>query len=597
MSTIDHIRNFAIIAHIDHGKSTIADRIIHSCGGLSEREMKAQVLDSMDIERERGITIKAQTVKLKYKSKDGKDYILNIIDTPGHVDFSYEVSRALIACDGALLLVDGTQGVQAQTFAHSYAAIEAGLDIIPVINKVDSIDVDIENVSKQIFNLIGAREDEIFKISAKSGLGVDSLINQIPDLISSPVTKADNTNALIFDSYFDPYRGVIASVRVFGGEIKTNSKLKLINSKFDFDASEIGYFDLKLSPSDSLSSGEVGYIVTGAKELSQIRVGDTLVSQEDENPIVVSGYKEPQPTVFSSIYPADSDDYAKLRDSLDKYVLNDASFYYEPETSSAFGFGFRCGFLGLLHLEIVIERLEREFNLSLIVTPPSVEFKIVRNNDEEIVIRNPSKIEEYTDIKSIHERICELDLLFPKEYLGSIMNLLNEKRGVQLDLNYLSTSMVKLKYRMPLLELVTGFYDSLKSISQGFASLDYQILDFEPGNLVKLDILVNGTPIDSFSSILAKENAEFIGRSRVKKLAELIPRQQFDIPIQAAVGSRIIARETIKALRKDVTAKLYGGDITRKRKLLEKQKEGKKKMRNIGKVAVPKEAFKEFLKQ
>ena len=592
MLTNKNIRNISIIAHVDHGKSTLADRLIETSGLINPGDHVDQILDTMDLERERGITIKSQPIRLNFD-----DMQINLIDTPGHVDFSYEVSRALIACDGALLLVDGTQGVQAQTFAHSYAAIEAGLDIIPVINKVDSIDVDIENVSKQIFNLIGAREDEIFKISAKSGLGVDSLINQIPDLISSPVTKADNTNALIFDSYFDPYRGVIASVRVFGGEIKTNSKLKLINSKFDFDASEIGYFDLKLSPSDSLSSGEVGYIVTGAKELSQIRVGDTLVSQEDENPIVVSGYKEPQPTVFSSIYPADSDDYAKLRDSLDKYVLNDASFYYEPETSSAFGFGFRCGFLGLLHLEIVIERLEREFNLSLIVTPPSVEFKIVRNNDEEIVIRNPSKIEEYTDIKSIHERICELDLLFPKEYLGSIMNLLNEKRGVQLDLNYLSTSMVKLKYRMPLLELVTGFYDSLKSISQGFASLDYQILDFEPGNLVKLDILVNGTPIDSFSSILAKENAEFIGRSRVKKLAELIPRQQFDIPIQAAVGSRIIARETIKAHRKDVTAKLYGGDITRKRKLLEKQKEGKKKMRNIGKVAVPKEAFKEFLKQ
>ena len=592
MLTNKNIRNISIIAHVDHGKSTLADRLIEISGLINPGDHVDQILDTMDLERERGITIKSQPIRLNFD-----DMQINLIDTPGHVDFSYEVSRALIACDGALLLVDGTQGVQAQTFAHSYAAIEAGLDIIPVINKVDSIDVDIENVSKQIFNLIGAREDEIFKISAKSGLGVDSLINQIPDLIGSPVTKADNTNALIFDSYFDPYRGVIASVRVFGGEIKTNSKLKLINSKFDFDASEIGYFDLKLSPSDSLSSGEVGYIVTGAKELSQIRVGDTLVSQDDENPIVVSGYKEPQPTVFSSIYPADSDDYAKLRDSLDKYVLNDASFYYEPETSSAFGFGFRCGFLGLLHLEIVIERLEREFNLSLIVTPPSVEFKIVRNNDEEIIIRNPSKIEEYTDIKSIQERICELDLLFPKEYLGSIMNLLNEKRGVQLDLNYLSTSMVKLKYRMPLLELVTGFYDSLKSISQGFASLDYQILDFEPGNLVKLDILVNGTPIDSFSSILAKENSEFIGRSRVKKLADLIPRQQFDIPIQAAVGSRIIARETIKALRKDVTAKLYGGDVTRKRKLLEKQKEGKKKMRNIGKVAVPKEAFKEFLKQ
>ena len=592
MLTNKNIRNISIIAHVDHGKSTLADRLIETSGLINPGDHVDQILDTMDLERERGITIKSQPIRLNLG-----DIQVNLIDTPGHVDFSYEVSRALIACDGALLLVDGTQGVQAQTFAHSYAAIEAGLDIIPVINKIDSIDVDVDNVSKQIFNLIGAREDEIFKISAKSGLGVDNLIDQIPDLISSPVTKADNTNALIFDSYFDPYRGVIASVRVFGGEIKTNSKLKLINSAFDFDASEIGYFDLKLSPSDSLSSGEVGYIVTGAKELSQIRVGDTLVSQEDENPIVVSGYKEPQPTVFSSIYPADSDDYAKLRDSLDKYVLNDASFYYEPETSSAFGFGFRCGFLGLLHLEIVIERLEREFNLSLIVTPPSVEFKIVRNNDEEIIIRNPSKLDEYTDIKAIQERICELDLLFPKEYLGSIMNLLNDKRGIQLDLNYLSTSMVKVKYRMPLLELVTGFYDSLKSISQGFASLDYQILDFEKGSLVKLDILVNGTPIDSFSSILAKENAEFIGRNRVKKLSELIPRQQFDIPIQAAVGSRIIARETIKALRKDVTAKLYGGDITRKRKLLEKQKEGKKKMRNIGKVAVPKEAFKEFLKQ
>ena len=430
-----NIRNISIIAHVDHGKSTLADRLIETSGLISPGEHVDQILDSMDLERERGITIKSQPIRLSLG-----DIQINLIDTPGHVDFSYEVSRALIACDGALLLVDGTQGVQAQTFAHSYAAIEAGLDIIPVINKVDSIDVDIENVSKQIFNLIGAREDEIFKISAKSGLGVDELIKQIPDLISPPITKAENTNALIFDSYFDPYRGVIASVRVFGGEIKTNSKLKLINSKFDFDASEIGYFDLKLSPSDSLSSGEVGYIVTGAKELSQIRVGDTLVSQEDVNPIVVSGYQEPQPTVFSSIYPADSDDYVKLRDSLDKYVLNDASFYYEPETSSAFGFGFRCGFLGLLHLEIVIERLEREFNLSLIVTPPSVEFKIVRNNDEEIIIRNPSKIEEYTDIKSIQERICELDLLFPKEYLGSIMNLLNEKRGVQLDLKYLSTS-------------------------------------------------------------------------------------------------------------------------------------------------------------
>src|SRR5210317_1985064 len=587
-----NLRNISIIAHVDHGKSTLADRFIEISGLIKPGEHVDQILDSMDLEREKGITIKSQPIRLQFN-----DLTLNLIDTPGHVDFSYEVSRALIACDGAILLVDATQGIQAQTFAHSYAAIEAGLEIIPVLNKIDSIDADKDSAKKQIFNLIGSSEKEIFEISAKTGDGVKDLLDAIPELVSPPVQKTKDSNALIFDSFFDSYRGVVASVRVFGDEINMNQKLRLVNSKYSFEPTEMGYFDLKFNPSEKLMTGEVGYIITGAKDLSQIRVGDTLVNDADENPIIVSGYKEPQPTVFSSVFPADSDDYTKLRDSLDKYVLNDASFFYEPETSSAFGFGFRCGFLGLLHLEIVVERLEREFNLSLIVTPPSVEFKIVRNNDEEIVIRNPSKIEEYTDIKSIHERICELDLLFPKEYLGSIMNLLNEKRGVQIDLNYLSTSMVKLKYRMPLLELVTGFYDSLKSISQGFASLDYQILEFEIGDLVKLDILVNGTPIDSFSSILARENAEFIGRSRVKKLAELIPRQQFDIPIQAAVGSRIIARETIKALRKDVTAKLYGGDITRKRKLLEKQKEGKKKMRNIGKVAVPKDAFKEFLKQ
>ncbi len=587
-----NIRNISIIAHVDHGKSTLADRLIEFSGLVKPGDHEDQILDTMDLERERGITIKSQPIRLKFQ-----DTIINLIDTPGHVDFSYEVSRALIACDGAILLVDGTQGVQAQTFAHSYAAIEAGLDIIPVINKIDSVDVEIDNVSKQIHNLIGSEDEEIFKISSKEGTGIEDLIQQLPTLISSPQKETDKTNALIFDSYFDSYRGVVASIRMFGGEINTNSRLKLVNSDYEFEASEIGYFDLNLTESKQLSFGEVGYVVTGAKDLSQIRVGDTLVDAKDDKPIILSGYKEPQPTVFSSVYPSDSDDYTKLRDSLDKYVLNDASFIYEPETSSAFGFGFRCGFLGLLHLEIVIERLEREFGLSLIVTPPSVEFKIVRNNNEEIIVRNPSKIDEFTDIKNIEERICELDLLFPKQYLGSIMKLLNDKRGVQLDLVYLSTSMVKAKYTIPLLELVSGFYDSLKSISQGFASLDYKILDFEVGNLVKLDILVNGLVIDSFSSILSKENSEFVGRSRVKKLSKLIPRQQFDIPIQAAIGSRIVARETIKALRKDVTAKLYGGDVTRKRKLLEKQKEGKKKMRSIGKVEVPKEAFKEFLKE
>ena len=587
-----NIRNISIIAHVDHGKSTLADRLIEKSGLIKPGEHKDQILDSMDLEREKGITIKSQPVRLKFN-----DLIINIIDTPGHVDFSYEVSRALIACDGALLLVDATQGIQAQTFAHSYAAIEAGLEIIPVLNKVDSIDADIPSAKKQIFNLIGSRENEIFEISAKTGLGVDNLILEIPKLISPPEAKSNTTNALIFDSFFDTYRGVVASIRVFGGEILQNQKLRLVNSNFSFTPTELGYFDLKFKSSKSLESGEVGYVVTGAKDLSQIRVGDTLVSDDDLKPIIVSGYKEPQPTVFSSVFPADSDEYTKLRESLDKYVLNDASFFFEPETSSAFGFGFRCGFLGLLHLEIVIERLEREFNLSLIVTPPSVEFKIVRNNNQEILIKNPTEIDKYTDIKSIEEKYCEVNLLLPKEYIGSVIQLLNDKRGQQIDINYLSTTMVKIQYKLPLLELVTGFYDSLKSVSQGFATLDYKLLDYEKGNLVKLDILVNGQTIDSFSSILAKQNAEYIGRNRVKKLSELIPRQQFDIPIQAAIGSRIIARETIKALRKDVTAKLYGGDITRKRKLLEKQKEGKKKMRQIGKVAVPKEAFKEFLKQ
>ena len=592
MLTNKNIRNISIIAHVDHGKSTLADRLIELSGLITRGDHNDQILDNMDLERERGITIKSQPIRLIFD-----DLIINLIDTPGHVDFSYEVSRALIACDGAILLVDGTKGVQAQTFAHSYAAIEAGLDIIPVINKIDSVDADIHNVSQQIHNLIGSNDEEIFNISAKTGKGVEDLINEIPSLITPPEEKSEKVNALIFDSYFDSYKGVVASVRVFGGEIKKEMNLKLVNSGFKFDTNELGYFDLNPKKSDNLKFGEVGYIVTGAKDLSQIRVGDTLVAGDDEKPIILSEYEESQPTVFSSIFPSDSDDFTKLRESLDKYVLNDASFVFEPETSSAFGFGFRCGFLGLLHLEIVIERLEREFDLSLIVTPPSVEFKMIRNNDEERVIRNPSILDEYTDIKKLQERVCEVDLLFPKEYLGSIMTLLNDKRGVQEDLNYLSTTMVKLKYKIPLLELVSGFYDTLKSISQGFASIDYKILDFEDGNLVKLDILVNGMVVDSFSSILSKESADFIGRNRVKKLAELIPRQQFDIPIQAAIGSRILSRETVKALRKDVTAKLYGGDVTRKRKLLEKQKEGKKKMRNIGSVEVPKEAFKEFLKQ
>jgi len=591
-----NIRNISIIAHVDHGKSTLADRFLELCGLVLPGQHESQVLDSMELERERGITIKSQPVHLKYSHKD-IDYSVNLIDTPGHVDFSYEVSRALVACEGAILLIDGTQGVQAQTLAHAYEAIDLGLEIIPVINKIDSPNVDIKAVSEQIFDLIGSSEDEISFISAKTGEGVKELFHRIIDEIPGQLTENEGLKALIFDSYFDSYRGVVASIRVFNGSIVQDSKYKLANTKKELTPLEVGIFDLGLTPSSKLGSGEVGYIVTGTKDLSEISVGETIVDIDSKNVEIVQGFKSVNPTVYSSIFPTDSDEYEKLRDALDKYILNDASFSFEPESSGAFGFGYRCGFLGLLHMEIVTERLEREYGVSLIVTPPTVEIKLVRNNGQEVLIKNPSEISQYTDIKELKEKICEVTIILPKRYLGVVLELLEDSRGGQEELSFISTDRVKTIYRVPLLELVSGFYDKLKSITQGFATMDYKILEFKTANLSKVDLLVNSQIIDSFSSIVAKENAEIFGRARVKKLSELIPRQQFDIAIQASIGSRIVARETVKALRKDVTSKLYGGDVTRKKKLLEKQKKGKKKMKMIGNVNIPKEVFQDFLRE
>tara|TARA_B110000014_G_scaffold220129_1_gene176025 strand:- start:122 stop:1918 length:1797 start_codon:yes stop_codon:yes gene_type:complete len=592
----ENIRNISIIAHVDHGKSTLADRFLEIAGLVTPGEHVSQILDSMDLERERGITIKSQPVSLEYQHVD-TSYRVNIIDTPGHVDFSYEVSRALMACEGAILLVDGTQGVQAQTLAHSYEAIDLGLHIIPVINKIDSGNVDIDSVSEQIYDLIGSRKEEISLISAKTGDGVEELFQRIINEISPNKSQNKFLKALIFDSYFDSYKGVVASVRIFNGSIQANKEYMLVNNNNPIYPTEVGIFDLGMKPISSLGPGEVGYIVTGSKDLTEFSVGETIVERSAKEKSIIEGFKSINPNVYSSIFPSDSDEYVKLRDALDKYSLNDSSFFFEPESSSAFGFGFRCGFLGLLHMEIVVERLEREYDLSLIVTPPTVEILLIRNSGEEILIKNPSEMSKYTDIKEINERIAEVVVISPKKYLGNILKLLTESRGEQKDLSFLSSERVKLIYSVPLLELVSGFYDTLKSISQGFATFDYKIVSFKKGDLVKVDLLVNGQEVDSFSSIVAKEKADFFGRSRVEKLSKLIPRQQFDIPIQAAIGSRIIARETVKALRKDVTAKLYGGDVSRKKKLLESQKKGKKKMKKIGNVNIPKEVFQNFLKQ
>jgi len=591
MTDLAHIRNFAIIAHIDHGKSTLADRLIQACGGLEQREMRDQVLDSMDIERERGITIKAQTVRLTYRAENGETYELNLMDTPGHVDFAYEVSRALTACEGALLLVDATQGVEAQTIATLFQAVEAGLDIIPVINKVDLPAADPARVEDEIHHLIGGN-DEILRVSAKTGEGVPELLDAIVERVRPPdVDLSDDAlRALIFDSVFDPYRGVITYVRVMSGEIHDRAQVKLMNTGFVTSIGELGVLAPGPTPVQRLGAGETGYLITGIKEVRNARVGDTVTLAAAPAPTAVPGFREPKPMVWTGLYPEEGE-YEELRDALDKLRLNDAGFVYEPETSKALGFGFRCGFLGMLHMEIATERLHREFNLDLVVTAPTVAYRVVLTSGDELVVHSPADLPDPSHIERIEEPYVDAMIISPAAYIGQIMELCQEKRGEQKKMDYLSPERVELTYAMPLGEIIFEFFDQLKTRTRGYASLDYDIVGYREAPMVRVDLLVHGTAVDAFSTIVHRDRAYNWGRAMTERLKDLIPRQQFDVAIQAAIGAKVIARETVKARRKDVTAKCYGGDITRKRKLLEKQKKGKEKMRQIGEVEVPPDVF------
>ena len=592
MSTLDNIRNFAIIAHIDHGKSTIADRIIQLCGGLTEREMKEQVLDSMDIERERGITIKAQTVKLKYKSKDGKDYILNIIDTPGHVDFSYEVSRSLYACEGSILIVDSTQGVEAQTLANVYQALDINHEIIPILNKIDLPASDLERTRKQIEDVIGIETSNSVPCSGKTGEGIGEILEQIISVLPSPKGDKDqNLKCLLVDSWYDSYLGVIILVRVIDGKIKKNMKIKMMSSNREYTVEKVGVFTPKPTDIDELNSGEIGFIITGIKNLSETKVGDTIC--DSLNPIkeALPGFKPSKPVVFCGLFPVDSSEYQKLKDGLAKLKLNDASFSYDPESSSALGLGFRCGFLGLLHLEIITERLEREFDINLLTTTPGVVYKVHLNNGKIIDLQNPSSLPDPTLIKMIEEPWIKATIISPDQYLGSIMKLCQGKRGIQKNLNY-SGNRAVINYEIPLNEVVFDFNDRLKSMTSGYASFDYEIIGHREGNLVKLGILVNSEPVDALAMMVHKDFAQSIGREVCEKLKDLIPRHNFMIPIQAAIGGKVIARETIKGFKKDVLTKIHGGGaMDRKRKLLEKQKKGKARAKQFGRVEIPQEAF------
>ncbi len=592
MSTLDNIRNFAIIAHIDHGKSTIADRIIQLCGGLTEREMKEQVLDSMDIERERGITIKAQTVKLKYKSKNGKDYILNIIDTPGHVDFSYEVSRSLYACEGSILIVDSTQGVEAQTLANVYQALDINHEIIPILNKIDLPASDLERTRKQIEDVIGIETSNSVPCSGKTGEGIGEILEQIISVLPSPKgDKSQNLKCLLVDSWYDSYLGVIILVRVIDGKIKKNMKIKMMSSNREYTVEKVGVFTPKPTDIDELNSGEIGFIITGIKNLSETKVGDTIC--DSLNPIkeALPGFKPSKPVVFCGLFPVDSSEYQKLKDGLAKLKLNDASFSYDPESSSALGLGFRCGFLGLLHLEIITERLEREFDINLLTTTPGVVYKVHLNNGKIIDLQNPSSLPDPTLIKMIEEPWIKATIISPDQYLGSIMKLCQGKRGIQKNLNY-SGNRAVINYEIPLNEVVFDFNDRLKSMTSGYASFDYEIIGHREGNLVKLGILVNSEPVDALAMMVHKDFAQSIGREVCEKLKDLIPRHNFMIPIQAAIGGKVIARETIKGFKKDVLTKIHGGGaMDRKRKLLEKQKKGKARAKQFGRVEIPQEAF------
>lgn len=593
---LSHIRNFSIIAHIDHGKSTLADRFIQFCGGLSGREMQAQVLDSMDIERERGITIKAQSVTLYYTALDGKNYQLNFIDTPGHVDFSYEVSRSLAACEGALLVVDAAQGVEAQTVAVCYTAIEQGLEVISVLNKIDLLQADPLRVIAEIEDIIGIPAEDAVRVSAKQGLGIVDLLEKIIAGISAP--QGDRTaplQALIIDSWFDTYLGVVSLVRVKQGILKKNERIQVMSSGRTYLVDRVGIFTPKKSDTDILSAGEVGYIIASIKEIDGAPVGDTLTHAHHPAALPLPGFKTVHPQVYAGLFPVDSEDYELFRDALAKLKLNDSALFYEPETSDALGFGFRCGFLGLLHMEIVQERLEREYQLNLITTAPTVVYEIVTTQNETIRVDNPSKLPSTVNIAEMHEPIVQANILVPKEHLGNTMGLCIERRGVQMKMLYVGRQ-VALTYELPMNEVVLDFFDRLKSLSRGYASLDYHFVRFQPADLVKLDILINGDKVDALALITHRNQAHYRGRQLVEKLRELIPRQMFDVAIQATIGAHIIARETVKALRKNVLAKCYGGDISRKKKLLEKQKEGKKRMKRVGNVEIPQEAFLAVLK-
>ena len=597
MTDQTRIRNFSIIAHIDHGKSTLADRLMEKTGAVSERDMRDQLLDSMDLERERGITIKAQTVRLDYTASDGEEYVINLIDTPGHVDFSYEVSRSLAACEGALLLVDAVQGVQAQTVANAYLAIDAGLDVIPAINKIDLPAADPDRAAVEIVNILGGSANDIVRMSAKTGAGIDEVLETVVRDVPPPRGDPEAPlRALVFDSYFDAYRGVVCYVRVVDGHLGSGDSLRFMATKEVHDANEIGFLTPTFVPVGVLGPGEVGYLITGVKEIDRIKVGDTITGARSPAFEALPGYAEPRPMVFSGLFPTDGDDFEKLRDALEKLRLNDASLAWEPETSKALGFGFRCGFLGLLHMEIVRERLEREYDLDLVATAPSVAYRVTMLDGSVTEIKSPQDLPETIDRRGVAEPYVKAMILTPSEYVGPIMELATNRRGIVGDMNYLSPERVELDFEIPLAEIVFDFFDLLKSKTKGYASLDYEPADYREADLVKVDILLNGQPVDAFSAILHRDGAEDYGKKMTGRLRGLIPRQLFDVPIQAAIGGRIISRETVKAKRKDVTAKCYGGDISRKKKLLQRQKEGKKRMKMVGSVEVPQEAFVAALK-
>ena len=591
------IRNFCIIAHIDHGKSTIADRLIEYTGTLQKREMEAQVLDSMDLERERGITIKAQSVRILYKAQDGEEYILNLIDTPGHVDFSYEVSRSLAACEGALLVVDAAQGVEAQTLANVYLALEHDLEIIPVINKIDLPSADPDRVKQEIEDIIGLEASDAVLCSAKSGIGIPDILEAIVNKVPAPPDKSDKpTRALIFDSRFDAYKGAIAYVRVKEGSIKAKDTIRMMHDKKDFDVTELGIFTPNLVPVQELPCGSVGCIAASIKNVKDCHVGDTVTLANNPASEPLPGYRKAVSMVYCGLYPTESKDYENLRDALEKLQLNDAALEYEAETSLALGFGFRCGFLGLLHMDVIQERLEREYNLTLITTAPSVNYKVYKTNGEMLEVDNPAKLPPPTEIDYIEEPYVKATTIVPKDFVGTIMELSQDKRGEYQSMEYLDETRVSVVYHLPLSEIIYDYFDKLKSATKGYASLDYELIGYKQSPMVKMDILLNGDPVDALSIIVHKDRAATRGRALAEKLKELIPRQMFEIPIQAAVGTKIVARETVKAWRKDVLAKCYGGDISRKRKLLEKQKAGKKRMKSVGSVEIPQEAFMAILK-